>query len=442
MKIIHLSDIHAGKKVHGISMTEDQRHILSQILGIAAEHKPQAVLISGDIYDQPAPSAEAVALFSSFLEQLSELMSGYDGSIFIISGNHDSPERIAFGGGIMAKSRVYISPVYDGNIRPAMLKDEYGDIAFYMLPFVRPSDVRNALAGTVQKNEKATAAIGGTSEKPEESNAADGKNAAAGSLQEIKTYSAAVHAAIVRMNVQPECRNILLSHQFVTGAERCGSEDIVSVGGTDNVDSSVFAPFDYVALGHLHGPQNVGSKRIRYCGTPLKYSFSEKDHKKSVTLLDIRGKKQKYMPAQGEAAAVPAESEISITEIPLKPRHEMREIRGTYNELMKRDNYINTDREDFLHVILTDEEEIPCAANRMSLVYPNMMLLDYDNSRSRSRADFSAARDIKELKSVNPLEMLEDFYRQMNGTGMSGEQKKIASGVFDEISEEKREGNI
>ena len=431
MKIIHLSDLHIGRKVHNVSMLPDQRHILSQILEIAAEHRPQAVIMAGDIYDQSVPSADAVALFDFFLNSLSALLSKYGGSIFIISGNHDSPERIAFGGGIMAKSRVYISHVYDGNIKPAMLKDEYGDIAFYMLPFVRLPEFRHALAAAgneAVKNGDSLAAENNASDNSED--------------PEIKTYSAAVSAAISRMNVQPECRNILLSHQFVTGAERCESEDIVSVGGTDNVDSSVFAPFDYVALGHLHGPQNVGSARIRYCGTPLKYSFSEINHKKSVTLLEIRGKKQKYMPAQCEAAAVPAESEISIKEIPLKPKHEMRKIRGTYNELMKRDNYINTDREDFLHVILTDEEEIPCAANRMSLVYPNIMLLEYDNSRSRSRADFSADRDIKGIKAMNPLEMLEDFYRQMNGTGMSGEQKEIASGVFDEISEEKREGNI
>lgn len=442
MKIIHLSDLHIGRKVHNVSMLPDQRHILSQILEIAAEHRPQAVLIAGDIYDQSVPSADAVALFDFFLNSLSALLSKYGGSIFIISGNHDSPERIAFGGGIMAGSGVYISPVYNGNIKPVVLKDEYGDIAFYMLPFVRPSEVRNALEGAGRKNEESAEAIGGTSEKAEDGNVPAGKNEGAVSAPELKTYSAAVSAAISRMNVQPECRNILLSHQFVTGAQRCESEDIVSVGGTDNVDSSVFAPFDYVALGHLHGPQNVGSARIRYCGTPLKYSFSEINHKKSVTLLEIRGKKQKYMPAQCEAAAVPAESEISIKEIPLKPKHEMRKIRGTYNELMKRDNYINTDREDFLHIILTDEEEIPGAANRMSLVYPNIMLLEYDNSRSRSRADFSADRDIKEIKAMNPLEMLEDFYRQMNGTGMSEEQKKIASGVFDEISEEKREGNI
>lgn len=431
MKIIHLSDLHIGRKVHNVSMLPDQRHILSQILEIAAEHRPQAVLMAGDIYDQSVPSADAVALFDFFLNSLSALLSKYGGSIFIISGNHDSPERIAFGGGIMAGSGVYISPVYNGDIKPVVLKDEYGDIAFYMLPFVRLPEFRHALAtagNETVKNGNSLAAENNASDNSED--------------PEIKTYDDAVRAAISRMNINPDCRNILITHQFVTGAQRCESEDIISVGGADNVDASVFAPFDYVALGHLHGPQNAGSSKIRYCGTPLKYSFSEIDHKKSVTLLDIRGRKQKYISAQGEAAVVPAESEISITEIPLKPLHDMREIRGTYNELMKRDNYINTAVEDYLHIVLEDEEEIPGTVNRMKLVYPNIMLLDYDNSRSRNRADFSAARDIKEMKSVNPLEMLEDFYRQMNGTGMSVEQKKIASGVFDEISEEKMEGNI
>lgn len=413
MKIIHLSDLHIGRKVHNVSMLPDQRHILSQILEIAAEHRPQAVLIAGDIYDQSVPSADAVALFDFFLNSLSALLSKYGGSIFIISGNHDSPERIAFGGGIMAGSGVYISPVYNGDIKPVVLKDEYGDIAFYMLPFVRLPEFRHALAAAgneAVKNGDSLAAENNASDNSED--------------PEIKTYDDAVRAAISRMNINPECRNILITHQFVTGAQRCESEDIISVGGADNVDASVFAPFDYVALGHLHGPQNAGSSKIRYCGTPLKYSFSEKDHIKTVTLLDIGDKKA------GKCA------EILIKELPLKPLHDMREIRGKYSDIMLRENYENTDTNDYVRIILTDENFIPYGMPLLRTVYPNAMLLDYDNERTKNNAEMKSAEN---ARGKSNMDLLDELYKMINGKEMSKEQREFASEIFEEISGNQKE---
>ena len=239
MRFIHLSDLHIGKRVNEFPMLEDQEFILTKILNIIDEQKPDGVIIAGDVYDKSVPSAEAVELFDDFLVRLSKR----DMKVFVISGNHDSAERIAFGGRLMDKSGIYMSPVYNGKIEPVALSDEFGDVNIYMLPFVKPSNVRRFF--------------------PE---------------SEITSYTDAVKVAIDSMNIDTAKRNILITHQFVTGATRTESED-VSVGGTDNVDVSVFDSFDYVALGHIHRSQKCGSEYIRYSGTPLKYSFSEANDK-------------------------------------------------------------------------------------------------------------------------------------------------------------------
>ena len=247
MKFIHLSDLHLGKRIMDRSMIEDQRYILGEILDIIVGEKPDAVFIAGDIYDKAVPSAEAVGLFDEFLVKLAELET----QVFVISGNHDSPERIAFGGRLMDRSGVHLSPVYDGKVRRTVIEDCYGKINIFMLPFIRPAAVRSLL--------------------PE---------------RETVTYTDAVSAAIQEMHVNEEERNILITHQFVTGAVICDSEEH-SVGGSDNVAASVFSPFDYVALGHIHSPQWVSRESIRYCGTPLKYSLSELKHQKSVTVVNM-----------------------------------------------------------------------------------------------------------------------------------------------------------
>lgn len=375
MKIVHLSDLHLGKWVNGFSMLEDQKYILDQILSVIESEQPEAVLISGDIYDRSVPPAEAVQLFDGFLVGLAERGT----EVFIISGNHDSAERLAFGGRLMEGSGVHFSPVYDGNVQSVLFTDAWGEVMIYMLPFVKPAHVRRWL-GT-----------------------------------ETGSCTEAVAAAISRMEIDPQRRNVLMTHQFVTGAERSESED-VSVGGTDNVDASVFFPFDYVALGHIHGPQFVERETIRYCGTPLKYSFSEKDHKKSVTVAELRKK-----------------GNIILHTVPLTPLHDLREIRGSYEELTLRKNYERTDVDDYIHAILTDEEDVPDAAARLRLIYPNLMKLDYDNTRTRTSAYITEGAA---LRPRSERELFAEFYEKRNGRPMNEEQEKMVSVLLDEIREE------
>lgn len=380
MKFIHLSDLHLGKRVNEFSMLEDQQYILTEILHIIDAEKPNGVLIAGDVYDKSVPSAEAVALLDDFLVRLSK----HDLQIFLISGNHDSPERMAFGGRLMARSGVHLAPVYDGKVAPIALTDEYGPVKVYLLPFVKPAHVRRCF--------------------PE---------------QEISTYTDALNVAIKSMDVDPAERNVLVTHQFVTGAARCDSEEL-SIGGTDNVDVSVFAPFDYVALGHIHGPQQVSRATVRYCGTPLKYSFSEASHQKSVTVVDLGAK-----------------GSVSVRAVPLVPRRDLVELRGTYEELTFRGFYEGTNyQEDYVHITLTDEEDISDAVRKLQIIYPYLMKLDYDNKRTRAGIHLDGVEDA-ERKS--PLDLLEEFYEKQNGQPMSEEQHTFAQSWMERIWEEGEE---
>ncbi|MCI6149436.1 MAG: exonuclease SbcCD subunit D [Flintibacter sp.] len=376
MKLIHLSDLHLGKRVNEFSMLEDQQYILTEILQIIDREKPDGVMIAGDVYDKSVPSAEAVALLDDFLVRLAKR----DLQVFLISGNHDSPERMAFGGRLMAQSGVHLAPVYDGKVRPITLTDEYGPVNLYLLPFLKPAHVRRCF--------------------PE---------------REILTYTDALAAAIEAMGVDTAQRNVLVTHQFVTGAARCDSEEI-SVGGTDNVDVSVFEPFDYVALGHIHGPQQVGRETVRYCGTPLKYSFSEAKHQKSVTVVEL-----------GEKGAV------SVRTVPLTPMRDLAELRGTYEELTFRGFYDGTSYpRDYVHITLTDEEDIPDAVSKLRIIYPNLMKLDYDNKRTRAGIVLEGAED----QQRSPLELLEEFYEKQNGQPMGEEQRAFAKSLMERIWEE------
>lgn len=376
MKLIHLSDLHLGKRVNEFSMLEDQQYILTEILQIIDREKPDGVMIAGDVYDKSVPSAEAVALLDDFLVRLAKR----DLQVFLISGNHDSPERMAFGGRLMAQSGVHLAPVYDGKVSPSTLTDEYGPVNLYLLPFLKPAHVRRCF--------------------PE---------------REILTYTDALAAAIEAMGVDPAQRNVLVTHQFVTGAARCDSEEI-SVGGTDNVDVSVFEPFDYVALGHIHGPQQVGRETVRYCGTPLKYSFSEAKHQKSVTVVEL-----------GEKGAV------SVRTVPLTPMRDLAELRGTYEELTFRGFYDGTSYpRDYVHITLTDEEDIPDAVSKLRIIYPNLMKLDYDNKRTRAGIILEGAED----QQRSPLELLEEFYEKQNGQPMGEEQRAFAKNLMERIWEE------
>ena len=377
MKFIHLSDLHIGKRVNEFPMYEDQEYILTEIIKIIDNEKPDAVLIAGDIYDKSIPPSDAVTMFDAFLV----LLSKRNLKVFVISGNHDSPERLSFCSRLIEKSGVYFSPVYNGHIAPVKLEDEYGEVNIYMLPFVKPANVRRFFDD-----------------------------------REILSYTDAMEVAISEMNVNRESRNVLVTHQFVTGADRTESEEI-SVGGTDNVDVSVFDDFDYVALGHIHRPQNCLSKRVRYCGTPLKYSFSEANDKKSVTIVELKEK-----------------GSLEIHTADLVPKHEMREIKGKYEEITAKSFYENTTYQtDYMHITLIDEEDIPDGVGKLRTIYHNLMKLDYDNMRTRSNSQITGAQNIEEK---SPLELFEDFYEMQNNQPMSEEQRDYISSLIESVWEE------
>ena len=377
MRFAHISDLHLGKRLHEVSFLEDQSHVLNEICEILRDEKPDAVLIAGDIYDKSMPSAEAVRLFDDFLSELSA-----DGQkVFVISGNHDSAARVAYGGRIMAKSGVYLSaPEYRGEVFSVPLEDNAGPVDIFLLPFIKPIHVSLAF-----KEEK------------------------------IESYTDAMRVAVERMGVNPKRRSVLVAHQFVTGAVRSDSEE-VSVGGLDNVDASVFEPFSYVALGHIHRPQNIGSPRIRYSGTPLKYSFSEAKDEKSITIAELDAK-----------------GAVSVRTISLKPDHDLREIKGTYDELMKKENYAGTATDDFLHIILTNEDDVPDAMRKLKTVYPNILRIDYDNARTKSGG---AVEVVPEAETKTPMELVSEFYAMQNGQPMNEAQSEYIQRLAETVWEE------
>ena len=376
MKLFHLSDLHIGKRVNEVSMIEDQAYILTRIIQLIDEQKPDALLIAGDVYDKSVPSAEAVTLFDDFLVRLARRKL----PVLIISGNHDSPERLAFGNRLMESVGIHLSPVYDGQISCVTLSDEHGDVHFWLLPFIKPAHVKRFY--------------------PDEG---------------IESYTDAVRTALEKTEMDHSVRNVLLTHQFVTGALTCESEEL-SVGGSDNVDASVFDGFDYVALGHIHGPQNIGSNRVRYCGTPLKYSFSEASHYKSVTVVNLGEK-----------------GELSLETLSLTPRHDMRQIRGTFAELTDKAYYSAQNTQDYLHVILTDEEDVPEAIGRLRVIYPGIMKLSYDNTRTRSNHVIEGAENVQRK---SPLELFEELYELQNNQPMSDEQRAFSQQLIESIWEE------
>ena len=373
MKFIHLSDLHIGKRVNEFSMIEDQKYILRQVIELVQKERPDGVLLAGDIYDKPVPSAEAVQVFDEFLNGLAEQKV----SIFIISGNHDSPERLAFGGNLLKNTGVYVSPVFREIPKAIAMYDEYGEVNVYLLPFIKPAYVKQVM--------------------PKEN---------------VETYQEAVQTIIEHMEIDNEKRNIILAHQFVTGASRCESEE-VSVGGLDQIGAEVFDVFDYVALGHIHSPQHIGRETLRYCGTPLKYSFSEAEQKKSVVVMEIKEK-----------------GDIFIEKVPLKPLRDLRKIRGTYMELMSKDFYEGTETDDYLQITLTDEEDVPDGMAKLRTVYPNLMQLVYDNSRTRQSRQVEVTEHVEQKSE---MELFEEFYEIQNNQQMSEEQQDFVRELMEEL---------
>ncbi len=375
MKLIHLSDLHIGKRVHEFSMIEDQKYILAEILKIVEGEQADGVILAGDIYDKPVPPAEAVLVFDGFLTSLAKM----EVPVLVVSGNHDSAERIAFGAKLLSGSGVYLSPVYEGRVEPVRLVDEYGEVFVYLLPFVKPAVVRHACLE-----------------------------------EEVKSYDDAVRVAVEHMEVDAGKRNVLVAHQFVTGASRCESEEI-TVGGVDQVDVEVFQAFDYVALGHLHSPQQVGRETVRYCGTPLKYSFSEAEQEKTVTVVEMKEK-----------------GRLEIRYLPLTPLRDMRKIRGSYLEVTALPFYQGMNTEDYLQITLTDEEDVVDGLQKLRTIYPNLMWLQYDNKRTRESRMVDGAEHVEEKSE---LELFEEFYEKQNNQAMSGKQQEFVRRLIQKVQE-------
>jgi len=381
MKFFHLSDLHIGKTVNGFSMMDEQSHIFGQINGYIDTEKPDAVLIAGDVYDRAVPGVEAVRLFDDLLTDL----AAREVTVILISGNHDSPDRLHYASRLLSERKLHLCGVFDGTLRAVTLSDEYGSVKFWLLPFIKPSGVRGMFMD-----------------------------------KEIESYADAVKSALESADMDDSERNVLLSHQFYSSAGitpiRSESE-MNPVGGLDAVDAGLLSGFDYVALGHLHGSQGVGGN-VRYAGSPVKYSFSEWKQKKSVTLVEIKEK-----------------GNIALSALPLLPLRDMREIKGTLEQLLRNEVSSQGNREDYLRVILTDEEDIIDPLGKVRSVYPNVMALDFENSRTRSDAS-GTPLGTEQLERLSPYDLFSEFFLEMSGAVLSEEQMQIVRELL-EAEEEK-----
>ena len=379
MKILHTSDLHIGKRVNEFSMIEDQKYILERIENIVKEEQPDLVLIAGDVYNSATPSAEAVGLLNDFITHLHSLC----GHIVVLSGNHDSAERLAFGAEIMRQNGVYFSQTFSRTPQKITIPDDHGDVHIYLLPFVRPIDVRSAY-----------------------------KEALETSGEQIESYDEAVAKAVEAMHPDYSQRNILVAHQYIKGGERCEGEDVV--GGLDEVDVEIVKNFDYVALGHLHRPQHVQYQHVRYSGSPLKYSFSEVQNKKSVSIIELNEK-----------------GDMDIYEREMVPLHDWADLRGTYDELMSEAFYGGKGYENqYVRLTLTDEDEVVDAMNKLRNVYPLAMVLQYDNTRTRHVQETVEAENVE---NKSPLELVGEFFEKQNGQPMNEAQNELITNLINEI---------
>ena len=372
MKIAHISDLHLGKQLYSFSLTEDQEYILNKIVSVIKEQKVEVLLIAGDIFDKNVASLDGIKLFRKFLNDLVKNQI----AVMIISGNHDSPERLTFGAEFMKSHKLYFSKVYDGTIEPVILQDEYGPVNFYLLPFIRPAEVKHFF--------------------PDE---------------QIKSYEDAVKLAVKNLNIDKAQRNIILSHQAIINAQTCDSEESI-IGGLDTISADIYNDFDYCALGHIHTPQKIRDNVI-YCGSPLKYSTSEMKKDKSMPIIEL-GEKGK----------------IEINYEPLIPLRDIREIKAKFYEIIemaKKDPY---NKEDYINIILTDENETMDALSTLRESYPNIIHLSYENSSTQNTANLD---DIVFDNKTSPLELFEDFFENRGGRQLTSEEKDFMQNLIEKI---------
>lgn len=380
MKLMHLSDLHLGKLVLEQSMIDDQKYILNQIIDIVKKEKVDIVLIAGDVYDKSIPTIEAVNLFSNFLTKLYKLKV----LVFVISGNHDSKDRLSFGNELFVDNGIYIEGIFNGNLRCETINDKYGKLNIYMLPFIKPVEIKRFYRDEI-----------------------------------IDTYEDAIKCILKHSSINKSERNIIMVHQFVTSLGesviRSDSESI-SLGGIDNIDVNLFKDFDYVAMGHIHGPQKVGRETVRYSGSPLKYSFSEVNQKKSVCIIEFNSK-----------------GDINISKIPLIPIRDMRVIKGLFDKLISKEIVNLENKNDYLDVILTDDDYIINAIGKLRKFYPNILKLEYENKISSNEVSDNIDID---KNNMSPIDLFSEFYKMQNGIELSTKKKKIIEEVIKEVNDE------
>ena len=377
---MHLADLHLGKSILEQSLIEDQKYILDKILNIVRDKKIDAVLVVGDVYDKAIPSVEAVKLFSEFLSKLYKLSV----KVFVISGNHDSKDRLSFGNELFIENGVYIEGIFDGELKSYELEDEFGKVNIYMLPFVKPADVRRYYSDNI-----------------------------------IDSYHDAIKCIIDNTDIDVSERNIIMVHQFVTasGVDIIRSEsESISLGGIDNVDVSLFDEFDYVAMGHVHGPQKLIRDVVRYAGSPLKYSFSEVNHRKSVPIIELKEK-----------------GNIDIELVSLAPLRDMRIIKGNLEELLSKDYSKNINTDDYISAVITDEDYVMDAIGKLRSVYKNILRLEYDNKRTSSYTNIDS--NIQEVENISEIDLFSDFYKMQNNIEIDDNKKKIMLDIIEELKD-------
>lgn len=377
MKILHLGDLHLGKRVNEISMIEDQKFILDQIVTLVKEEKIDVILLCGDIYDKAIPTIEAIHLLDEFLEELSDLKV----KVLMISGNHDSSERLSFGRNLFKRSNLYIASQFNQEIEKITIKEDGYNINFYMLPFVKPAYINHVLK------------------------------------IQTETYEECFKHLMEQVKINEDETNILLAHQFVTvgkNSPELSDSETSSLGGIDNIDYRLFDAFDYVALGHIHKPQAMGREMVRYAGSILKYSFSEIRKDKQATILTISKNKQ-----------------ISLSHHLLKPLRDMREMECSLESLLKRKCEIGNE-EDYMHVILTDEEQILDAIGKVRAVYPNVMQISFKNRRHMMQYETIQMKE-NQIADQNPMELFEQFYKMQNHIDLDEKRAQMAISIFEEV---------
>lgn len=377
MKILHLADLHLGKRVNEMSMIEDQKYILDQIITLIKEESVGIVLLCGDIYDKSIPTIEGIHLLDEFLDQLSKMAI----KVLMISGNHDSIDRLSFGKSLFTRSNLYIASQFENEIEKITVKENGITVNFYMLPFVKSAYISHIFQ-----------------------------------LQ-TDSYEECFRYLIEHTKIDEEETNILLSHQFVTANKKnpeLSDSETSSLGGIDNIDFHIFDPFDYVALGHIHKPQAMGREMVRYAGSILKYSFSEIHMDKKATILTIDAKK-----------------EISLSFHPLKPLRDMREIECSLEELLKKQCEIGN-QEDYMHVILTDEEQILDAIGKVRTIYPNVMQISFKNRRHMKQLESAQIKE-DQISDQSPAELFEQFYKMQNHIDLDEKRLQLVLSVFEEV---------